>query len=108
MGFLFAPFLEFPYQIEPTTLNSFPGRNSVPDPPAIIDGELEYEISSILDSKIDKRRKCKLQYLVQWTSYKGMDEETSWLPASELPHASDLVTDFHQAYPNKPRPLPTS
>ena len=94
--------------IEPTTLNPFPGRNSVPDPPVIIDGEPEYEISSILDFKIDKRRKCKLQYLVQWTNYKGTDEETSWLPASELPHASKLVSDFHQAYPDKPGPWPAS
>ena len=94
--------------IKPTTLNSFPGQNSIPDPPVIIDGEPEYEISSILDSKIDKRCKCKLQYLVQWTSYKGTDEETSWLLASELPHTSELVSDFHQAYPNKPGPLPMS
>ena len=77
--------------IEPATLNSFPGQNSVPDLPVIIDGEQEYEISSILDSKIDKRRKCKLQYLVQWTSYEGTDEETSWLPASELPDRKSVV-----------------
>ena len=94
--------------IEPATPNPFPSRNSVPDPPVVIDGKLEYEISSILDSKTDKQRKCKLQYLVQWTGYKGTDEETSWLPASELPHASELVSDFHQAYPDKPRPWPTS
>ena len=96
------------FMIEPATPNPFPGRNSVPDPPVIIDGELEYEISSILDSKIDKRCKCKHQYLVQWTSYEGTDEETSWLPTSELPHASELVSNFHQAYPNKPGPWPTS
>ena len=40
--------------IEPATPNSFPGQNSVPDPPVIIDGELEYEMSLILDCKIDK------------------------------------------------------
>ena len=60
--------------IKPATPNSFPGQNSVPNPPVIIDGELEYEISLIVDSLIDKRHKCKLQYLVQWTSYKGTDE----------------------------------
>ena len=36
--------------------------------------------------------------------YEGTDEETSWLPASELGHASEVVLDFHQAYPEKPRP----
>ena len=94
--------------IEPATPNPFPGGNSVPDPPVIIDEELEYKTSLILDSKIDKWRKCKLQYLVQWTGYEGMDEETSWLPVSELPHASKLVSDFHQAYPDKSRPWPAS
>ena len=39
--------------IEPAILKPFLGQNSVPDPPVIIDGEPEYEISSILDSKID-------------------------------------------------------
>ena len=63
--------------IKPATLNPFPGCNAIPNPPVIIDGELEYEISLILNSKIDKQRKCKLQYLVQWTSYEGMDDETS-------------------------------
>ena len=94
--------------IEPSAPNPFPGRNSVPDPPVIIDGEPEYKISSILDSKIDKQCKCKLQYLVQWTVYEGTDEETSWLPASELPHASELVSNFHQAYPDKPGPWSAS
>ena len=96
------------FMIEPATPNPFPGWNSVPDPPVIIDGELEYEISSILDSKLDKRRKCKLQYLVQWTGYEGTDEENSWLLASELPHASELISDFHQAYPDKPGPWSAS
>ena len=93
--------------IELTTPNSFSGQNSVPNPLVIMDGELEYKISAILDSKIDNWCKCKLQYLVQWTSYKSTDEETSWLLASELPHASELISDFHQAYPNKPRPMST-
>ena len=33
------------------------------------------------------------------------DEETSWLLASELRHASEVVSDFHQAFPSKPGPL---
>ena len=66
--------------------------------------EPEYEILEILDSKIDKRRKCKLQYLVHWMGCEGTDEETSWLPASELGHASEVIFNFHQVYPEKPRP----
>ena len=37
-------------------------------------------------------------------SYKGTDEETSWILANELGHASEIITDFHKAYPDKPGP----
>jgi len=36
------------------------------------------------------------------------EEESNWLPTLELTHASDLISDFHQAYSNKPGPLPLS
>ena len=73
-------------------------------PPILIDGEPEYEVSKILDSKIDKQRKhCNIVYLVWWTGYKGTDEETSWILANELGHASKIVADFHKAYLGKPR-----
>ena len=90
--------------LEPSTPNLFPAREAIPEPPVILDREPEYEISEILDSKIDKCRKCRLQYLVRWMGYEGTDEETSWLPASELGHASEVVSDFHQAYPEMPGP----
>ena len=63
-------------------------------------------ISEILDSKIDRRHhSCQLLYLVRWAGYKGTDEETSWILAMELRHAQELVSDFHQTYPDKPGPL---
>jgi Chromo (CHRromatin Organisation MOdifier) domain len=91
--------------LEPSTPNTFSGCKPTPDPLVFIDGEPEYEISEIWDSRIDKRRKCKLLYLVRWTGYEGTDEETSWLPASELRHVDEVVVDFHDAYPAKPGPL---
>ena len=92
--------------LECSTPNQFPNRIQVPEPLIIINSDSKYEISEILDSRIDKRCKCKLLYLVKWAGYKGMDEETSWLPASELGHASEVVSDFHLAYPSKTGPLP--
>ena len=72
----------------------------------MVNEEPEFEISKILDTKIDNRRRaCKLLYLVRWTGYEGTDEETSWILASELGHASKLVTEFHTKYPAKPGPL---
>ena len=92
--------------LEPSVLNSIPNRIQPPPPLITIDDELEYEISEILDSKMDNRRcVCKLLYLVKWSGYKGTDEETSWLPANELGHASEIVTEFHIRYPTKPGPL---
>lgn len=93
-------------QLEPAFPNTIPNRIQSPPPPVEIDGEPEYEISEILDSKLDRRRRqCQLLYLVRWSGYEGTDEETSWLLATELGNASELVSDFHSAYPNKPGPI---
>jgi Chromo (CHRromatin Organisation MOdifier) domain len=92
--------------LEPTSPNTILNRIQPLPAPVIIDGEPEFEIADILDSKINKRRKaCKLLYLILWTGYEGTDEETSWILASELDHASELVLDFHKSYPAKPGPL---
>ena len=72
----------------------------------MVNDKPEFEISEILDTKINNhRRACKLLYLVHWTGYEGTDEETLWILASELGHASKLVTEFHAKYPTKPGPL---
>jgi len=91
--------------LEPHRPNIIPNRIEEPPAPIEIEGDLEYEIAEVLDSKIDRRRRCKLLYLVKWLGYEGTDDETSWLPADELGHASDLVSDFHKAYPDKPGPF---
>ena len=98
-------------QLELATPNVIPNRVQPPPPPVEVDGEPEYEITEILDSKLDRhRRQCPLLYLVRWAGYEGTDEETSWLVANELGHASELVSDYHTSYPDKPgphRPPPT-
>src|SRR6266446_3679379 len=67
-------------QLEPARPNLFPLQQQLPPPPLQIDGESEYEVSEILDSKVDQRCRPenRLHYLVHWTGYKGTDEETSW------------------------------
>jgi hypothetical protein len=91
--------------LEPSTLNSVPNRIQPPPPLVIIDEEPEYKISEILNSKLDKRWACKLLYLVRWSRYEGTDKETSWILANELRHASEIVSEFHLRYPNKPGPF---
>ena len=77
-----------------------------PLPPLVnIEGELKYKIAKILDFKINHwHRYCQLLYLVWWAGYKGTEDKTSWLLATKLGHASELVQDFHMKYPYKPGP----
>ena len=83
-----------------------PNRVQPPLPPIMVDNKPEFKISEILDIKIDNHcRTCKLLYLVRWTGYKGTDEETSWILASELGHTSELIVDFHKTYLARPGPL---
>jgi len=74
----------------------YPGQYLPPPPPVEVDGEEEYEVDSILDSK---RVRGQLKYLVKWTGY----EEPTWEPAR---HVNELraVDIFHEHYPDKPGP----
>ena len=91
--------------LEPAFPNEIPNRVQSLPPLVDIEGKLEYEISKIVDSKIDKHQSCKLLYLVCWLGYENTDEELSWLPTMELEHADELVSNFHSTYPQKPGPI---
>ena len=93
--------------LESAPSSAIPNRTEDPPPPVEIEGEVEYKIAEILDTKLDRRRRCKLLYLVRWAGYKGTDEETSWITANELAHAQELVQDFHKSYSEKPGPHPS-
>ena len=92
--------------LEPATASTIPGRFQPPPPPVYVDNEPKFEVAEVLDSKLDNRQvQCKLLYLVRWTGYEGTDEETSWILATELRNALELVADYHAAYLAKPGPL---
>jgi len=94
------------FQLEPAIPNTILDWIQPPLPPVKVDGEPEFEISEILNSKVDcQHRTCKLLYLVHWSGYKGTDEETSWLLATELGNAMELLEDYYVRYPDKPGPL---
>ena len=70
--------------------DTIPGRRLKPPPPIITpDGDIEWEVNQILDSRLFGRWK-KLQYLVSWEGYGH--EECSWEPAANLENAPDAVT----------------
>ena len=88
------------------TENTIPNRVIDPPPPIVVDEDSmpEYELSEILDSKVDRRRRCPILYLVKWTGYEGTDQESDWIPASELDNAQESLDEFHARYPQKPGP----
>ena len=75
-----------------------PGRRRPPPPlPEIIDGEKEFIVEEILDSKVVNQRQ---RYLIKWEGY-GI-EHNSWELAEDV-HAPERVMDFHWRYPGAPR-----
>jgi hypothetical protein len=63
--------------LEPSFPNAIPNQVQPPPPPVVIDSEPEFEVSKILDAKIDSRRKrYKLLYMVRWTGYEGTNEKS--------------------------------
>jgi len=92
--------------VEPTMSNTFSEKIQLASAPVIIDGEPKYEISQIVDSKIDHQQACKLLYKVIWLGYEDIGDESKWIPTFKLTHATNLISDFHIAYSAKPGPLP--
>jgi transposase InsO family protein len=85
--------------LEPYHDNPIPERHREPPVPVKIEGQEEFEVQEVLDSK---KIRGKLLYLVFWRGYPP--SEATWEPAGNLVHAQDLVNRFHQRYPNKPAP----
>lgn len=88
-----------------------PLRGQIEDPPPEIeiDGEVEYPVEAIIDSRIDGRkndprtglRGC-LQYRIKFTGYDT--DRHQWQDWIDAEHAPDLVADFHHKYPEKAGP----
>lgn len=86
--------------LEPYHTNRIPGRHLPPPPPFVLEDEEEYEVASVLDSKISRGR---LFYFVDWKGYTPNDR--TWEPTEHLEHAADKVAEFHRRYPQKPGPI---
>ena len=79
--------------LQPCVLSGILNHVMLP-PPAIeiVDGS-EYEVATILDSKI----RGHLYYLVDWEGY-GAQYRT-WELDAHLVNAHDLIQEFHNQYP---------
>ncbi|KAK4701806.1 putative transposase, partial [Phenoliferia sp. Uapishka_3] len=81
--------------------NEIPGRENDPPPLTEVDGEMQSEIASILDSRTWNKR---LQYRVRWIGFNSSHDE--WIDSDDASNAPDLVKEFHIAYPKKPAEAP--
>jgi len=78
--------------------NPIPGRKMEDHLlPIVIDGEAEWEVEEILDSRWHWRR---FQYLIKWKGYGR--KHNSWESASEV-FTPVLIAEFHRKHPKAPR-----
>ena len=69
------------------------GRNYQRPPPELVNGEEEYEVEKILDSRHFGRRQ-KLQYLIKWKGYP--DSENQWVDSNDI-FADKAVEEFQRS-----------
>ena len=75
-----------------------PGQVEPEEPPIVVNGEPEWEVDEILDSRVSRSR---LQYRASWV---GHDPDPTWYNARGFMSAPQKVRDFHLAYPRKAGP----
>ena len=85
-------------QITPYKETELHGPNFTRPPPDLIDGEEEYKVEKIINSK-HKGKGRKLHYLIKWKGYPVSDN--SWEPAENL-NAEELIREYEKRKrPNK-------
>jgi hypothetical protein len=82
--------------LEPYYASNIPGRSQTPPPPIEVDGQDEWVVKEVLDSRVQRN---KLQYFVEWEGYGEADR--TWEPSENLENCPDLVNDYHLKYPDK-------
>jgi len=78
--------------------DKFSSEQTQPQPPIIIEGEPEYELEQIIDSRLYYG---KLQYRAKWTGYPP-EHAKVWYPYEDFENAGFAKQQFHQKYPRKP------
>ena len=76
------------------------GQRTMPPEPVEVEGQPEYEVEEVLDSRL---KKGKLEYLVKWSGY--TDEYNTWEPVSNLENSKEAIEDFHKDNLSAPRRL---
>jgi len=85
--------------LKPFQEKKFPSQNKEPPPPIQIEGEDEYELDEIIDSRLHYN---KLQYRAKWKGY-SPEHDKAWYTAENFNNAEHTVQRFHRRYPGEPR-----
>ena len=85
--------------LEPYEDTKFPSQIQTPPPPIEIDGEPEYELEEIIDSRVHRNN---LQYHAKWTS-NSPEHDKTWYLTENFQNASIAIEQLHFQYPRKPR-----
>jgi hypothetical protein len=81
-------------RLEKTADHPLPLQQHEPPPPVIVEGEEEYKVDKIEDSRVFR---SQLQYHVKWKGY----DEMSWEPAANV-DGLEAIDEFHTQQPDKP------
>ena len=73
------------------------GRNFTDPPPELVEGQEEWEVEQILDSRLYRRKR---QYLIKWKGYS--EAHNSWEPEENI-RAPDLILAFQKRTEDKDR-----
>ncbi|KAG8871131.1 hypothetical protein FRB98_001016, partial [Tulasnella sp. 332] len=83
-----------------TSRDPIEGRRTSPLAPVQNkDGEEEYEVKTILDSRWHRTR---FQYLIKWKGYDT--SKNSWNYLEDTTNANEKIAEFHANNPDRPRP----
>ena len=75
-----------------------PGQIVPPPPPVTVEGEPEYHVEAVEDSRMSWKT---LQYRVRWVGWASL----TWEPWYFV-NTTEAVARFHRQYPDKPGPMP--
>jgi len=85
--------------LEPYTVNPFVGQVQEGLPLVEVEGEQEWEVKEVLDSKIVRG---KLLYYIDWEGFGPQDR--MWELIEHVQHASELIAAYYRDYPTRPSP----
>jgi hypothetical protein len=90
-------------QLKPDVLNPFPRRTAPPLSMELVNGNEEWVVEEIVDSKWHRSStRCPLRYKVHWLGYQDTLKYESWVSAISAENSTEAVMEFHSRHPDKP------